>query len=550
MKAPYSPTTQVSPPLPIGLVYPRPLPAKSKKLQLSETQATPYRKATAVIGLFTVVASLLTFKAGWGLNLPLVSAAALAVGFWRKPEMVTQTVTRVQLIVWLALAIAVILHFDPWTLVPFVIVTAVLLGSLLFGQGVDPMRAIARTMIQFGSIPWSYIKAFRYGRASLMRDEGVFHKLVRLTAFPVFIAIGFGTLYVWSNQTLSQWSFNFFDQILSGSWFVDSLQFGWSLFVSSVIGAGLVYGMKKQDGRLLKSIGITPTKLAESVSTWSSVSIALLLVNVLALVLNTVDGTTTWIGEISTSGAELKRGVHAGTYTLITAIVLAASYLLYNFRVQPKDCDRARLLAMAWLGQNLMMVFTVALRNYHYTDAYGLTIKRIGVWLFLCCTATGLYFLSRQVRENGAVERLVRRQAWAVYLILAIAAVPNWPGLITRYNHQEARMVLDDEYLDNLRPYNLDVWAEYNPDVIRRSTANYFALTENWFEAPQDFREWDLKSARRAALRRALPVIQPKAADAMEEAPLSTLHDVETVDEINYDVEPSTEVEVENLQNN
>jgi len=520
-------------------------PARKAKLVLSESQAAPYRKATGVIGIFSIVACLLTYKAGWGINLPILAAMALLVALWRKPKMLAHATVRLQLVVWSALAVAVVLHFDPWTIVPFLLVNAVLLGGLFFRSAVDPMRGLARTAIQIVSIPWAYLKAFRYGRASMLQKDGVFSSIFRLAAFPIFISIGFGTLYVWSNRTLSQWSFKFFDQLLGGSWFLNSLQLGWSLFISSVLGAGLVYGMNKQDGRLLRSIGVRPEKLAESASKWSSVSVALVLVNVLALVLNTVDGSTTWIGEISTSGAELKRGVHAGTYTLITAVVLAAGYLLYNFRVQPKDYARARVLAMAWLGQNLMMCFTVALRNYHYTDAYGLTIKRIGVWLFLLCTAAGLYFLGRQVRENGSIERLVRRQSWAVYLVLATAALPNWPGLITRYNHQEARMVLDNEYLESLRPYNLDVWAEYKPSVVDFSHLATWANKHDWVAPVSDNRAWDYRQVRRFLLKEALPVKVEKAADAIEEAVVAPKEIGVQVDLGRYEVEPVPEEEIE-----
>lgn len=539
----HSTTTQSPPPLPTA-VRNQAKRSQRTKIVLTPSRIDPYRRATAVIAAFTLVASLLTFKIGWGINLPLLAASSLGVGFWRNSQLLYQHATRIQLAVWLALAVAVVLHFDPWTIVPFVLVTLVLLGSLFFGRAVDPMRAIARSLVQSVAIPWAYFKAIRFGRASILRNEGIVHTIIRLAAFPLFIAIGFGTLYVWSNQKLSQWSFNFFDQLLAGDWFLDMLHFGWCLFISSLVGSALVYTKKKQNRRLLKSIGDTPAQLAASASRWSPVSIALVMVNVLALVLNTVDSFTTWMGDVSTSGAELKHGVHAGTYTLIAAVVLAASYLLYNFRVQPKDYERARLLAMAWLGQNLMMVFTVALRNYHYTDAYGLTIKRIGVWLFLICTATGLYFLGRQVGENGSVERLIRRQAWAVYLVLATAAIPNWPGLITRYNYQEARMVLDEDYLWSLRPYNVDVWAEYDKHIVRRASANYYASTAGWFESPKDFRAWDYRAARRAVLRKALPVLQSKAVEAIREPSAPVLEKVNVADEINYDVEPKLEIEI------
>jgi len=195
---------------------------------------------------------------------------------------------------------------------------------------------------------------------------------------------------------------------------------------------------------------------------------------------------------------------------------------------------------MAWLGQNLMMCFTVALRNYHYTDAYGLTFKRIGVWLFLVCTATGLYFLGRQVRG-------------AVYLVLATAAIPNWPGLITRYNFQEARMVLDEDYLARLMPYNIDVWADYDKDIIRRSSHDYYVYTSTALTTPDDFRDWDFGQARRAQMFTSYLADESKvldASEAVEIAPEMKEHGDEVLNEIDYDISPGSEIEVITPNNN
>ncbi len=544
------PSSTTPPPLPTRPNHPLATSKRKRKIMLTESRAAPYQRATAVIGLFAFVASLLTFDVGWGLNLPLLAAAALGVVFLRKPHMIFHVEVRIQLGIWLALAVAVVFHFDPWTIIPFILVTLVLIGGLLFGRSVDPMRGLARAAVQLAAIPWAYLRASRMSFASFSQKKSKVNSILRLTAFPIFMALGFGTLYVWSNRSLSQWSFNFFDQLLVGAWFVNGLQFAWSLFLSSLLGAGLFYSMKRQDGRLLKTIGINPAKLAESAATWSSVSVALVLVNALALVLNLVDGSTTWIGKTSSSAAVLTQGVHSGTYTLITAIILAASYLLYNFRTAPKDYERARVLAMAWLGQNLMMCFTVALRNYHYTDAYGLTFKRIGVWLFLICTATGLYFLGRKVRENGSIERLVRRQAWAVYLVLATAALPNWPGLITHYNFQEARMVLDEDYLGRLSPYNLAVWSEYNLNALIASKSSEGDIFYKHFSAPNDLRDWGFQQAKLASLTHYLVDFIHVPEDRAEEVILP-LNEIETkVDEQPYEVEPSPEEELENRRNN
>ena len=465
---------------------------------------------------FAFVATSLTFRAAWGVNFPLLLGGLVGVVFWRKPCLLVRDVAKgksmtiethrhpaimLQLIVWCALALASIVHLDPWTSWTLLLATITLCGSVWFGGEVSPIRAIYLGLGQLIQFPISVKRQFqRSGQIMSFHLENR-NTNVWAIVVPIVVSVVFAALYATSNSKLSSAWHTFLTWLSLSEFWIDILSFVLQFFLWSLLGASLVYISKYIRRRKLVTLSTSQVVPDELSGSWSTLSISLLLVNILAMVLNVTDGSTTWIGEVSTSGAELKRGVHAGTSSIITAVILASGVLLYAIRFPTKDFNRSKQLGIAWLAQNGVMVATVALRNFHYTDAYGLTYKRIGVWLFLILTSTGLVFLGRALLYGGGILSLLRRQSWAVYLVLAFAALPNWPGLITRYNLSAARMHIDQRYLMGLTPYNLSTWITLNPEnpwlrqrVEQMSKVGYRG---NWRSGIYDWREWDYAQHQR-----------------------------------------------------
>ncbi|HEX7755399.1 MAG TPA: DUF4153 domain-containing protein, partial [Niabella sp.] len=87
-----------------------------------------------------------------------------------------------------------------------------------------------------------------------------------------------------------------------------------------------------------------------------------------------------------------------------------------------------------------------------YIGSYGLTFKRVGVYLFLLLSATGLIYTTLKIRNQNTNIYLVNRMAWATYGTLIIGAAVNWSWIVTRYNLSHAS-ALDKSYIYSL-PYN------------------------------------------------------------------------------------------------
>ncbi len=179
--------------------------------------------------------------------------------------------------------------------------------------------------------------------------------------------------------------------------------------------------------------------------------ITLAMLNGLLFLVNLTDLFYVWLSRRQLGAVELSQYVHEGTYLLIFAILLAAVVVLVIFRKNlnfyPNN-EGLKKLAYIWIGQNIFMVFSVGHRNLQYLSAYGLTHKRIGVFIFLLIVTVGLVSLYLKIRDRKSIYFLLHRNSWSVFTILLVASLINWNLLITRINlHANFIQHLDIHYL-------------------------------------------------------------------------------------------------------
>ena len=175
------------------------------------------------------------------------------------------------------------------------------------------------------------------------------------------------------------------------------------------------------------------------------------LVNALLLVENVIDIRWIWFGFTPTPGFDLTQFVHEGTYVLIFSILLAAGIMLWFFRRNLNFYQRGlpllRWSATLWVVQNLVLVASVALRNYYYISYTGLAYKRIGVYAFLLLTVFGLGTVLLKIWQQRSAFSLVRLNSWAAYAMLLLLAAGNWEIWIAEYNLQPRLATLDIGFL-------------------------------------------------------------------------------------------------------
>ncbi|WP_018629830.1 DUF4153 domain-containing protein [Niabella aurantiaca] len=153
--------------------------------------------------------------------------------------------------------------------------------------------------------------------------------------------------------------------------------------------------------------------------------------------------------------SSLSSELHERVYVLIFSIVMAIFVIMLFFRGALNFTAKAELLkksAFTWILLNAALVFVVVLKNNQYVTAYGLTFKRLGVYLFLLLSAAGLLLTTLKIKNKRTNTYLIARMIWVGYATLVTGVVINWSWIVTRYN-LEYQTTFDTEYALSL-PYN------------------------------------------------------------------------------------------------
>jgi len=77
---------------------------------------------------------------------------------------------------------------------------------------------------------------------------------------------------------------------------------------------------------------------------------------------------------------------------------------------------------------------SVAVRNFHYINEYGLARGRIAVAFLIPLIGFGLFTLFRKINWQLSLSYLFQVNGLAVWLWLLFFAAINWDGVITRFN--------------------------------------------------------------------------------------------------------------------
>ncbi|NHF58140.1 DUF4173 domain-containing protein [Flavobacteriaceae bacterium TP-CH-4] len=137
------------------------------------------------------------------------------------------------------------------------------------------------------------------------------------------------------------------------------------------------------------------------------------------------------------TNSDYSKSVHQGVYALLFSILCAIGLILYFFRGNLNFYGgnrRIKALTFLWIGLNVVLVAFTAYKNYAYVEALGLTYKRIGVFVYLLLTLTGLLTAYIKVAKVRNFTFLVRTNIATVFGFLIISAAIPWNQTITHYN--------------------------------------------------------------------------------------------------------------------
>lgn len=211
----------------------------------------------------------------------------------------------------------------------------------------------------------------------------------------------------------------------------------------------------------------------------------LLILNLLLLVLNSIDIKLLWFGFLPPDQFSMKKFVHEGTFFLIISILLSMIIVLYLFRKNQNFYSKnktLKYLTYTWIAQNIILCISVSVRNSYYLFYDGLAYKRIWLFAFILVTVFGLVSLITKVIHKKSFYFLITLNSWSVYLTLVVLSFFNWDVIIakTNINHWNGSGIDLDFYLQ-LSPETYPIISS-NLDKIENQMQQHKLSDVRWVE--------------------------------------------------------------------
>ena len=167
-----------------------------------------------------------------------------------------------------------------------------------------------------------------------------------------------------------------------------------------------------------------------------SSALVLVVLNVLFGAANVADAIFLWGGLKLPAGVTYSEYVHNGVDTLTVTVLLSAVVLAGIFQQQLNVAARRELkaLGLIWIAQNLFVLVSVVLRLMRYIEAYDMSVRRLGVIVFLLLVAAGFGLLAIKILREKSLPWLVGRCAVAVFVTFYITMFLNLSGWSADYN--------------------------------------------------------------------------------------------------------------------
>jgi hypothetical protein len=332
---------------------------------------------------------------------------------------------------------------------------------------------------------------------------GVVLPVVLLTAlFALILGAGNAILGTWVNQFFSE----FWKWLTSFDFSI-----GRVIFWTFVTLLSLALIRPAQTGRFwwawMDRIGRFPKPANPSLAYWRSVLI-LAALNALFCAANSIDAFFLWAHQSIPQGVTYAQFVHQGTAQLIAATLLSALVLIILFNQDESLSGRTllRITAWVWIGQNLFLLTSIALRLKLYVDAYNLTSQRISVLIFLLIVGGGFLLLSWKILREKSLLWVFGANLALLFSMFYIVQFLDLGAMAGEYNvsqwEQSPTRPLDVEYLKSLGSSGWEalMHAAEKPERGADSLRAYETLTDSHFRSDLvnptgNWRSWQARRA-------------------------------------------------------
>jgi len=443
---------------------------------------------------------------GLALNLLLYSLFILTVylftnAIWKCKKLILVASSH------LIASLLVVINHSDLTLITWYISLFVLIGLTHYPQLRSICTALIVSAIQFATAPFCLIKKItevKIGSLSL-RPALKLTKYLIIPAFTVFIfsivySIAnpvFGTYLTSFSETIAKFVIQIFE------FFFKDIKLERILFLllGILLGSGIFicfkHGLANLESGLKNNLTRTRRKknkltlyreismlfignsISKKMALKTEHTIALISfvgLNMLLLFLNAIDFSTLWVGN--SKSVNFSQALHSSTNALMISIVMAMLVILYffygNLNFYRKN-KTLRILAYCWIVQNIFLVLSVLLRDYHYIAMYGLTYKRIGVIVFSLLCSIGLITVYIKVAKQKTFFYLFSINSLCWHVLLILFSTINWDVYIVSYNLKHKDNIdLDVSHLMSMSNKTLPLLIEHK-ELLRKylSPINY-----------------------------------------------------------------------------
>lgn len=405
---------------------------------------TPYRLPLAVA--CSIAYNLMFWQEKLGINLFLFSTLCMGILLMSNRETMRSRGVWVSGLGALLTAVLVVVHNSGTAKVGHICSMLLFTGFVHLPQLKTVFHAMGNMLISYSQLGLSIYEDFSRLKNSSQELRTLWSYL-KLAVIPLASVTVFFFIFKFANphfEALAEKAIT-----LVSEWFLSFsfLRIGF-WFTGLLISIGVIYNrnltrLVTHQNRFQDQLSRTRSKLKRSFSflglkkEYRTGILLVAMVNALLLINNITDIEWIWFNFEAPTDMSLKQFVHEGTYLLIGSIILSMGIMLYFFRGNQnffRGNSLLKYLSFFWIFQNIILVISVALRNYHYIDHYGLAYKRIGVFFFLALTLFGLATLFFKIRDRMSAFYLFKTNGWAVYAVMIMLCLVNWDLFIARYN--------------------------------------------------------------------------------------------------------------------
>jgi hypothetical protein len=191
--------------------------------------------------------------------------------------------------------------------------------------------------------------------------------------------------------------------------------------------------------------------------------------------------------------------VHEGFNALLISILSAIALIMYYFRGNQnfyQNNTRLLRLVLVWILLNGFLGVFTFFKNTLYVEVFGLTFKRIWVYIALLLTLGGLVLTFFKLKGLKSNMFLLRQNLWLVYLVLVSYGLVDWNRVITWYNFNHAQQ-LDMKYIQDLGATRLPFLQELiraNDPRVRLYKKDILEEISTWQMVYRQGRDWQSRN--------------------------------------------------------